>query len=75
MYGAFAIMASTLGAIADLLRRLSVFFGWLGDKISRRQTPFLLGVTVLGSSTLCFALGSTLPVLFIARVLEGLIIP
>lgn len=72
IYGAFAMMVSTLGVIADLLRRLSVFFGWLGDKISGRRTPFLLGVIVLGLSTLCFALGSTLPVLFIARVLEGL---
>lgn len=34
--------------------------------------PFILGVAVLGASTLCFALGRTLPVLLIARILEGL---
>ncbi len=37
-----------------------------------RRTPFILGVAVLGASTLCFAVGRTLPVLLIARVLEGL---
>ena len=34
--------------------------------------PFIFGVAVLGASTLCFALGRTLPVLLIARILEGL---
>ena len=34
--------------------------------------PFIIGVAVLGASTLCFALGRTLPVLLIARILEGL---
>lgn len=50
----------------------TVFFGWIGDRIPGRRTPFILGVAVLGASTLCFALGSTLPVLLIARILEGL---
>ena len=50
----------------------TVFFGWIGDRIPGRRTPFILGVAVLGASTLCFALGRTLPVLLIARILEGL---
>ena len=49
-----------------------MFFGWMGDRIPGRRTPFILGVAVLGASTLCFALGRTLPVLLIARILEGL---
>ena len=49
-----------------------MFFGWIGDRIPGRRTPFILGVAVLGISTLCFALGRTLPVLLIARILEGL---
>lgn len=50
----------------------TVFFGWIGDRIPGRRTPFILGVAVLGASTLCFAFGKTLPVLLIARILEGL---
>ena len=38
----------------------------------RRQTPFVLGLVTLGTSTLCFAIGRTLPVLLIARLLQGL---
>ena len=50
----------------------TVFFGWIGDRLPGRRTPFILGVAVLGASTLCLALGTTLPVLLIARILEGL---
>ena len=49
-----------------------MIFGWIGDRLPGRRTPFILGVAVLGASTLCFALGSTLPALLIARILEGL---
>ena len=56
---------------ADKVKHL-VCFGWIGDKTTRRQTPFVLGLVMLGSSTLCFALGSTIPVLLIARLLQGL---
>ena len=37
-----------------------------------RQTPFVLGLVVLGGATLSFALGSSLPVLLIARVMQGM---
>lgn len=47
-------------------------FGWVGDRIQSRQTPFVLGLVVLGGATLSFALGSSLPVLLIARVLQGM---
>ena len=49
-----------------------MLFGWIGDRIPGRRTPFVLGLIVLAASTLCFALGSSLPVLLIARLLEGL---
>ena len=49
-----------------------VGFGWISDKSPSRQTPFVLGLVALGASTLCFALGSTIPVLLIARLLQGL---
>ena len=50
----------------------TVFFGWIGDRLPGRRTPFILGVAVLGASTVCFALARTLPALLIARILEGL---
>ncbi|MCJ1281403.1 hypothetical protein MMC26_000722 [Xylographa opegraphella] len=50
----------------------SLFFGWIGDRSSSRQIPFVLGLVILGSSTLCFALGTTVPVLLLARLLQGL---
>ena len=49
-----------------------VFFGFLGDRTSGRQTPFLFGLLVLTASTVSFAAGKSLPILFIARILEGL---
>ncbi|KAA6406674.1 MAG: hypothetical protein FRX48_09606 [Lasallia pustulata] len=50
----------------------SLFFGWIGDENPSRQTPFVLGLVTLGTSTLCFALGTTIPVLILARLLQGL---
>ena len=49
-----------------------MFLGWIGDKSSSRQTPFVLGLVILGTSTLCFALGTTIHILLLARLLQGL---
>ena len=49
-----------------------MFFGWIGDRISSRQTPFILGLLAIGATTALFALGTTLPILVIARILQGL---
>ncbi|KAL9127032.1 MAG: hypothetical protein Q9217_004021 [Psora testacea] len=48
-----------------------VFFGFLGDKIPGRRTPFLFGLLVLAGSTVSFAVGDNLPILLAARILEG----
>ena len=49
-----------------------MFFGWIGDRIPSRRTPFLLGLGFLGGATLSFALGKTVSILLIARLLQGL---
>lgn len=49
-----------------------MFFGWIGDRISSRQTPFIFGLLALGATTVLFAVGTTLPVLLVARILQGL---
>lgn len=51
---------------------LSPVCGVLADKMSTRQLPFLLGLTALLLSTLLFATGHSLPILVIARILQGL---
>lgn len=48
-----------------------VFFGFLGDRIPGRRTPFLFGLLVLAASTVSFAVGKSLPILLTARILEG----
>ncbi|KAK5165253.1 uncharacterized protein LTR77_009351 [Saxophila tyrrhenica] len=45
--------------------------GVLADKVSTRQSPFLLGLAVLLGATILLFLGETVPVLVIARVLQG----
>lgn len=44
----------------------------IADRFPSHRTPFLLGIVLAFTSTLCLALGRTLPVLLFARLLEGL---
>ena len=50
----------------------SPFAGILADRLSTRQAPFLWGVLVLVAATTMLFLGRSLPVLVIARILQGL---
>lgn len=47
-------------------------FGWIGDRVNTRQTPFLLGLIALGLSTLAIAITRQLPILLAARIFQGL---
>ena len=51
---------------------LLVLVGWVNDLAPSRQAPFVLGLLALGGSTLLFTLARSLPVLVVARVLQGL---
>lgn len=69
----FGSCKSLRKAIFEALTMLeTVFIGWLGDLTPSRQAPFVLGVLMLGLSTLLFALAHSLEVLVTARVLQGL---
>ncbi|KAL1304244.1 hypothetical protein AAFC00_000661 [Neodothiora populina] len=66
-------------AVAGLLASYagaSVLFcpiaGFVADKTSTRQLPFLLGLTALLGATFLLFIGTDLPVLFIARILQGI---
>lgn len=45
--------------------------GYLADKLSTRQAPFLLGLTVLILATVLLFVGANVPTLVVARVLQG----
>jgi len=45
--------------------------GVLADRMSTRQSPFLLGLTALLAATIMLFLGRSIPILVAARVLQG----
>lgn len=45
--------------------------GILADKVSTRQAPFLFGLIALFVSTVMLFLGKTVPILVLARILQG----
>ncbi|KAF1843283.1 MFS general substrate transporter [Cucurbitaria berberidis CBS 394.84] len=49
----------------------SLLFGYIGDRMRSRQSPFVFGLLVLGGATALFAAGTSLTVLIIARILQG----
>jgi MFS family permease len=46
--------------------------GYFADKISTRRLPFLVGLSALIGSTALFAVGQTVLVLVVARILQGI---
>ena len=65
-------VSGLLAAFAASSFGFSPIIGYLSDLISTRQAPFFLGLLALLGSTALFLLGQSLPVLFIARILQGL---
>ncbi|TKA75984.1 hypothetical protein B0A55_03255 [Friedmanniomyces simplex] len=65
-------VSGLLAAYAGASVICSPLAGLLADRMTTRQAPFLLGLTaLLGATVLLFA-GQTLPVLIVARVLQGI---
>ncbi|KAI4183602.1 MAG: hypothetical protein L6R41_005307 [Letrouitia leprolyta] len=63
----------TMAVDCILLKLLClVVVGWIGDRVSTRQTPFLSGLIALGISTLAIALTRDIVILLVARILQGL---
>jgi hypothetical protein len=61
-----------MGCYAGALLVASPICGWLADHSPSRRLPFVLGVLALGGSILLLCFGSSLHVLILGRVLEGL---
>ncbi|KAK4941573.1 hypothetical protein LTR66_014794 [Elasticomyces elasticus] len=64
-------VSGLLAAYAGASVVFSPIAGILADKTSARQGPFLLGLTSLLLATMLLFLGTSLPVIAVARVLQG----
>ncbi|KAF2148916.1 MFS general substrate transporter [Myriangium duriaei CBS 260.36] len=65
-------VSGLLAAYAGASVLCSPFAGFLADRTTTRQAPFLLGLTALLLATILLFVGSTVPVLVIARILQGI---
>ena len=64
-------VSTLLAAYAGASVLFSPVAGLVADRVPTRRAPFLLGLTALLAATVMFALGRTLWVLVLARVLQG----
>lgn len=64
-------VSGLLAAYAAASVVTSPFAGILADRLSSRQAPFLVGLLALLMATVLLFVGTTIPVLTIARVLQG----
>jgi MFS family permease len=64
-------VSGLLAAYAGASVLFSIPAGWVADRTSARQTPFLAGLAALLAATILLAFGNTIPVLVVARLLQG----
>lgn len=64
-------VSGLLAAYAGASVLFSLPAGILADKVKTRQAPFLSGLAALLAATVLLAFGQSIPVLVIARVLQG----
>lgn len=65
-------VSGLLAAFAGSSLGFSPIIGYISDRVPTRQAPFFLGLLALLASTALLLLGRSLPVLFAARILQGL---
>ena len=61
-----------LAAYAGASVVMSLPAGYIADKVKTRQAPFLCGLFALLGATIMLALGQSIAVLIVARVLQGI---
>lgn len=67
-----SLTSGLLAAYAGASVVFSIPAGWIADRTSARQTPFLAGLAALLAATVLLAFGQTIAVLVLARVLQGI---
>ena len=65
-------VSGLLAAYAGASVLFSPAAGVVADRLSARQLPFLVGLVALLAATLMLFLGQNMPVLVVARVLQGI---
>lgn len=65
-------VSALLAAYAGASVLFSIPAGVIADRTSSRQVPFLVGLVALLAATLMLFLGQSVPVLVVARVLQGI---
>ena len=65
-------VSALLAGYAGASVLFSIPAGVIADRTSARQTPFLAGLAALLAATLMLFLGQTVPVLIVARILQGI---
>lgn len=65
-------VSTLLGVFGASSFLFSPIAGWIADRISNRQQPFLVGLFALLLSTLGLAVGTSIPVLAVARIFQGM---
>ena len=64
-------VSGLLAAYAGASVIFSIPAGWIADRTNARQTPFLCGLVALLGATVLLALGKSIAVLVVARILQG----
>ncbi|GAW17780.1 hypothetical protein ANO14919_072470 [Xylariales sp. No.14919] len=64
-------VSNLLAAYAGASVVSSVPAGWIADRTNSRQAPFLSGLAALLAATIMLALGKSVAVLVVARILQG----
>ena len=64
-------VSALLAAYAGASVLFSLPAGIIADRVPSRQTPFLIGLFALLAATLMLFLGQNVPVLVVARILQG----
>ncbi|KXJ90616.1 membrane transporter [Microdochium bolleyi] len=64
-------VSGLLAAYAGASVCFSLPAGWIADRTSSRQAPFLCGLAALLLATIMLALGQSIAILVVARILQG----
>ncbi|KAI1363637.1 major facilitator superfamily domain-containing protein [Xylaria arbuscula] len=65
-------VSGLLAAYAAASMVSAVPAGWIADRTESRQWPFLYGLAALLAATILFAVGESIAVLVVARILQGI---
>ncbi|KAF1954598.1 MFS general substrate transporter [Byssothecium circinans] len=69
-FASHSLTQGTFPHVSALLIR-SALWGYLADRITNRKSPMIVGLVLLGGSTALLMAGTNIPMVLIARLLQG----